>query len=172
MHWHGCFAACLSLPHGCQNQLSVPYDNSAAKSIAYSDGASVRFATVSKLEVAPDRVCQLNWGATSSGSSDSGSPIVTALAFDAVSSGTLYVGSGTGEVRVRLTITLETFNCFFFVFHPAEQIMIQVQYVGSFRGTCTSVVRVIVHLTARLARVELAADACYALRLKNVCTTT
>ena len=63
----------------------------AEKSIAYSDGRDVRFANVAKLERTPDRVCRGDSGA-----------MVTSLAFDVSSPGTLYVGYDTGAVMVGL----------------------------------------------------------------------
>lgn len=80
----------------------------ARKTIAYSDGQDVRFASAAKLQRTVDRVCRGGWG-TSGGDSGSGGggsgggeAAVTALAFDAVSPELLYVGSETGEVMVSL----------------------------------------------------------------------
>lgn len=71
----------------------------ATKSIAYSDGQDVRFATASKFEHTPDRVCRGGWDANGGEGEDRA--MVTALAFDAVSMGVLYVGWDTGKVMVR-----------------------------------------------------------------------
>ncbi|CAN0120288.1 unnamed protein product, partial [Ectocarpus fasciculatus] len=68
-------------------------------SIAFTDGEDVHFASSTKFTRAPGRVCR---GGRRSGSGGSGGggerAVVTALAFDAVSTGVLYVGFGTGDV--------------------------------------------------------------------------
>lgn len=75
------------------------------QSIGYSDGQDVRFASATKLEAMPDRVCRGGWGTRTA--ADRGSALITALAFDALSPGTLYTGSETGDVLVSsLTISL------------------------------------------------------------------
>ncbi|CBJ26081.1 expressed unknown protein [Ectocarpus siliculosus] len=70
------------------------------QSIAFTDGEDVHFASSTKFTRAPGRVCR--GGRRSGGgggSSGGGEPaVVTALAFDAVSTGVLYVGFGTGDV--------------------------------------------------------------------------
>lgn len=67
--------------------------------IAYTDGQDVRFASTTKLESIPDRVCRGGWAVTNGQSGRPGAP-VTALAFDAVATSLLYVGYGSGEVMV------------------------------------------------------------------------
>ncbi|CAM9517742.1 unnamed protein product [Ectocarpus sp. 4 AP-2014] len=74
-------------------------------SIAFTDGEDVHFASSTKFTRAPGRVCRggrrsgSGGGGGGGGSSGGGEPaVVTALAFDAVSTGVLYVGFGTGDV--------------------------------------------------------------------------
>eukprot|EP00903_Cladosiphon_okamuranus_P008847 g8471.t1 len=68
------------------------------QSIAFSDGEDVHFANAAKFTRTVGRVCRggRRGRSLSGGSGDRAT--VTALAFDAVSKGVLYVGFGTGEV--------------------------------------------------------------------------
>lgn len=79
----------------------------ARKTVAYSDGQDVRFASAAKLHRTVDRVCRGGWGTSGGvggggGGSGGDEAAVTALAFDAVSPEILYVGSETGEVMVSV----------------------------------------------------------------------
>lgn len=74
----------------------------APKTIAYSDGQDVRFASAAKLQRTVDRVCRGGWGTSGGGGSSGGEAAVTALAFDVISPEILYVGSETGEVMVSV----------------------------------------------------------------------
>lgn len=74
------------------------------QSIAYTDGQDVRFASSTKLETIPDRVCRGGWGMTQG---IGGASAVTALAFDSISPGILYVGSETGDILVRRVDSLD-----------------------------------------------------------------
>ena len=78
----------------------------ARKTIAYSDGQDVRFASAANLQTV-GRVCRGGWGTSGGGDGGGGGggsggdkAAVTALAFDAVSPEILYVGAETGEVMV------------------------------------------------------------------------
>ncbi|CAN0023064.1 unnamed protein product [Ectocarpus sp. 12 AP-2014] len=66
-------------------------------SIAFTDGEDVHFASSTKFTRVPGRVCR---GRRSGGGGGGGGEpaVVTALAFDAVSTGVLYVGFLTGDV--------------------------------------------------------------------------
>ena len=71
----------------------------ARKTIAYSDGQDVRFASAANLQTV-GRVCRGGWGTSGGGDGGGGGggsggdkAAVTALAFDAVSPEILYVGA-------------------------------------------------------------------------------
>ncbi|CAB1121109.1 unnamed protein product [Ectocarpus sp. CCAP 1310/34] len=74
------------------------------RAIAFTVGEDVHFASSSKFTRAPGRVCRGGRWSGGSGGGGGGSrgggerAVVTALAFDAVSTGVLYVGFGTGDV--------------------------------------------------------------------------
>ena len=76
------------------------------QSIAFSDGEDVHFANAAKFTRTAGRVCRggRRGRSLSGGSGDRAA--VTALAFDAVSTGLLYVGFETGEVMVRARFRL------------------------------------------------------------------
>ena len=72
------------------------------QSIAFSDGEDVHFANAAKFKLVPGRVCRRGHRGRSDGDGGGDGAMVTALAFDAVSTGVLYVGFGTGEVMVSV----------------------------------------------------------------------
>lgn len=74
------------------------------QSIAFSDGEDVHFANAVKFTRMPGRVCRRGRRGGSGGNGSDGRTMVTALAFDAVSTGVLYVGFGSGEVMVRASV--------------------------------------------------------------------
>ncbi|CAN0542744.1 unnamed protein product, partial [Ectocarpus sp. 12 AP-2014] len=81
------------------------------QSIAFTDGEDVHFASSTKFTRAPGRVCRgsrRSGGSGGGGGSSGGGEraVVTALAFDAVSTGVLYVGFGTGDVIVRTCVVV------------------------------------------------------------------
>lgn len=71
------------------------------QSIAFSDGEDVHFANAAKFTRTAGRVCRGGRRGRSLSGGSGDRAMVTALAFDAVSTGVLYVGFETGEVMVR-----------------------------------------------------------------------
>lgn len=61
----------------------------------------MHFANAAKFARTPGRVCRGGRRGRSLSGGSGDRAVVTALAFDAVSTGVLYVGFGTGEVMVR-----------------------------------------------------------------------
>lgn len=83
------------------------------QSIAFSDGEDVHFVSASKFTGTPGRVCRgSRRGGVGVGIGGDGA-LVTALAFDAVSTAVLYVGFDNGDVMVR---PLHGPTCFLEVF--------------------------------------------------------
>eukprot|EP00752_Nemacystus_decipiens_P016235 g14515.t2 len=70
----------------------------SGQSIAFSDGEDVHFASAAKFTRTTGRVCRGARRGRTVGGARGDRAMVTALAFDAVSTGVLYVGFETGEV--------------------------------------------------------------------------
>lgn len=106
---HASLPSSLVLPRGVRSWHCATFHgghdpNNTIQSIAFSDGEEVHFVNTARFTRAPGRVCRRGRRGRGVGSGSDDGTVVTALAFDAVSTAVLYVGFGTGEVMVRACV--------------------------------------------------------------------